>query len=67
MSSNVDEHIGSQTVNAYETRAGVRLKPWKAAAANQRIARPLRGTGGMGVRGLSNAAAQQSQGHIAAP
>jgi hypothetical protein len=67
MSTEVDQHISSQTVNAYESRAGVRLKRWKAAAAKGPIAHPLRWTSGMGVRGLSNPAAQQSQGHIAAP
>ena len=67
MGTDVDERISSQTADAYDSGAGVRLKPWKAAAAKERITHPLRGTSGLGVRGLSNAAAQQWQGHIAAP
>jgi len=35
MSTDVDEHISNETANECESGAGVRLEPWKAAAADR--------------------------------
>ena len=57
MSTDVYERISSQIANEFDCGARVRLKPWNAAYAKERITHPLRGTGRANVKGVSHAAA----------
>ena len=57
MSTDVYERISSQIANEYESGARLRLKPWNAAYAKERITHPLRGTSRADVKGVSHAAA----------
>jgi hypothetical protein len=66
MSTDVYERIISQIANKFESGARIRLKPWNAAYSAGRITHPLRGTSRADVKGVSHAAAQQWQGHVAA-
>jgi antirestriction protein ArdC len=57
MSTDVYERIKSHIADECESGARLRLKPWNAAHAARRITRPLRGTSGADVKGVSHAAA----------
>jgi antirestriction protein ArdC len=57
MSIDVDERISSQIANEFESGVRLRLKPWNAVYAKERITHPLRGTSRADVKGVSHAAA----------
>jgi antirestriction protein ArdC len=57
MSTDVYERISIQITNELESRARLRLKPWNAAYAKERITHPLRPISRADVKGVRHAAA----------
>ena len=57
MSTDVYERISSQITNKLESGVRIRIEPWNAVYAKERIRHPLRGTSRANVRRVSHAAA----------
>ena len=57
MSTDVYERISSQITNKLESGVRIRIEPWNAVYAKERIRHPLRGTNRVDAESVSHAAA----------
>jgi len=57
MSTDVYERISSQITNKLESGVRIRIEPWNAVYAKERIRHPLRGTSRADAESVSHAAA----------